>query len=304
MSAEVIDANIARWRTAVPEELWPLPAWVVWKRVPKPGKPGRYDKHPYCADGRPRCGTQGSPEDRARLVEFGDVLVAYRRGLYDGPGIAALSDLPYWFGDFDDCIDAAGNLSPLAQHVVASGTYCERSPSGRGVRAIFSGKAGLDKKNHDRGVEVFDSRGFVTVTGDSIGGESIVPCPPELLAEILAIVRAGSRQKIPSAAVGISQAPAENPALAQTVRLPMGLWRRILRPYPPGCDRSAVAFALALKLKFHGLTREQALEVMSATPCIEPAAERRGGDIASAREWLWRYVVSPAFESRGAIDGR
>jgi hypothetical protein len=171
------------------------------------------------------------------------------------------------------------------------------------VRALFAGKAGIDAKNHGAGVEVFDSRGFVTVTGGGLGGESILPCPSALLEEILATVRS-AKHKDSALSLSSLTTPDENPALAKTVRLPMPLWRRILNPYPGNCDRSAAAFGIAAQLCRAGLTREQALEVMSATPCIEPAAERRGGDIASARDWLWKYVVMPAFESRGVIDGR
>ncbi|MGH8319786.1 MAG: hypothetical protein ACREUL_17755 [Steroidobacteraceae bacterium] len=119
---------------------------------------------------------------------------------------------------------------------------------------------------------MFDSRGFVTVTGESFGSETILPCPSALLEEILSIVRS-AKHKGSAFPLSSLPTPAENPALAKPVRLPMELWRRILNPYPGNCDRSAVAFGIAAQLCRSGLTREQALEVMSATPC-EPGAER------------------------------
>jgi len=288
--------HIARWRQALPEALFDLPVFLLWKRRAKPGKPGKFDKVPHYANGGQRHGANGSPEDRAQLVDIGDAFVAFSRGRFDGIGVALLSDSLFWALDLDNCI-SDGELSPLAQRVVASETYCERSPSGCGVRALFACKAGADAKNHRAGVEIFDSRAFVTLTGDRLSGDSMLPCAPSLLADILAIVRAGQRTHGGSRAH--SDAPPENPALARSVRLPLPMWRRLSNPYPTGCDRSAVAFSIALQLKRGGLTPEQALEIMSAPEILVPALERRTGDIAAARAWMHRYVVLPAFQSEG-----
>lgn len=298
------DMAIAGWRASIPEELWSVPAWLMWVRRPKPGKPGKFDKIPHYVDGRQRCGTNGSRDDRAQLVEFGDALVAYRCGRFDGIGVALLPDVPVWALDLDDCI-TDGHLSGLAQRAVQTGTYCERSPSGHGIRALFAGKIGLDKKNHTAGVEVFDRRGFVTITGDRIAreilaDESLLLCPPPLLSELLAIVHAGPKS---TRVAPLTDAPPENPALARAVKLPLRIWQRLANPYPSGCDRSAVAYSIALQLSHRGVTAEQALELMSAPEILAPALERRSGDIASAREWMHRYVVLPAFESGGSRGG-
>lgn len=296
---------IARWRSNIPEELWSLPAWLLWKKVPKPNKPGKFDKVPFYADGCQRYGAQGRPEERVRLVEFGDALAAYaERETLHGIGLALLAYVPAWALDLDDCIDGAGKLSALAQRVVDFGTYAERSPSGRGVRALFAGKVGIDAKNHAAGVEVFDSRGFVTITGDRLGGESLLPCPPALLKEILDTVRAGSRSKGRRGDTVLPPPATENPEAGRDVRLPLSLWRRLDNPYPPGTDRSAAAFSIALQLSRVGLTAEQAFALMARPDCdvLAPALERRGGDIESARVWLWKYVVAPAYQ--GDTHGR
>ena len=286
------NAAIARWREALPEDLFDLPVFLLWLRRPKPGKPGKFDKLPHYANGRQRHGVNGSAEDRAQLVEIGDAFAAYALGRYDGIGVALLPDVGFWALDLDNCIND-GKFSPLARRVVDTGTYTERSPSGSGVRALFAGKAGADAKNHGAGVETFDSRGFVTLTGDRIGGDSMLPCAPNLLADILATVRAGQRTH--SGARVQAPAPPANQRLARSVRLPLSMWRRLMNPYPSGCDRSAVAFSIAIQLARRGLTREQALEVMSAAEVAAPALDRRRGDVASARDWIWRYCVLPAF---------
>lgn len=292
-----VDAAIARWRERLPEELFDLPVFLLWVRKAKPGKQGKFDKIPLYANGVQRHGVNGSERDRAQLVELGDALLAFKRSHADGIGLALLPHVHVWALDLDDCVDDTGKFSSLAYRVAACGAYTEFSPSGRGVRALFAGKAGVDAKNHAAGVEVFDSRGFVTLTGDH-GKGSLRSCPRELLAEILNIVRAG---KMESPDGGFhSDAPPENAELLQGVKLPPHVWRRLVSPYPPGCDRSAAALSIALQLRRHGVTPEQALELCSIPEMLVPAFERRGGDIERARCWMWRYVVLPVYRRRAA----
>ena len=294
------NAAIAQWRKALPEALWHLPVFLLWKRRAKPGKPGKFDKIPFYASGVRRHGVNGCAEDRMQLVDFGDALAAFARGGYDGIGVALLPDVDFWALDLDNCIDESGELSLLAQRVAEAGSYAERSPSGRGLRALFAGKAGADSKNHQIGVEIFNARGFVTITGAAVGTDELLPCPDALLTEILATVQ--TARKAP-AGERVTDAPAENPELARGARLPLGVWRRLANPYRAGADRSAAAFDLAAQLARAGVTREEALELLSQPQVLAPALERRGGDIASAREWMWRYAVLPAFRSGGPQSG-
>jgi hypothetical protein len=294
------DEAIARWHN-IPQPLRPRRRWLTWQRRPKPNKPGKFDKVPFYPDGRQRYGAQGRPEERGWFGEFDEAIEAYAtKTTLHGIGLALLPDISDWALDLDNCIDGNGKLSDLAQRVVDSGTYCERSPSGTGVRALFAGKIGIDAKNHEAGVEVFDSRGFVTVTGDRIGGEALLPCPTALLEEILCTVRAGSRDKGKNGDAVRPLPAAETPDTARRVQLPARLRVRLHYPYPAGCDRSAAAFSIALQLARTGLTPQQCLELMSAPEVLEPALERRAGDIESARAWMWRYVVAPAFSEGSA----
>jgi len=278
--------------TAIPHALRRERAWLLWKTEPNPHKPGKFLKVPYCADGRRRCGPNGSPGDRRRLADFKTVVSASHA--YGGIGFALLPELPVWVLDLDDCIEVGDSMDPteLAQRVIESGTYVEQSPSGSGLHAVFAGKFGVDTKNHAAGVETFDSRGWVTVTGQRLHENTrITECPADLAAELRAIVGASDHRRVECA----DRAPAENRDLIEAIDLPLSLARRLVDPYPPGCDRSAVAFALACRLRALRLTREEVLEFCSIPEMLAPALERRAGDIASAREWMWRYVVAPAF---------
>jgi len=293
-----VETAITRWRDALPEELLEQRIFLLWVKKPKPGKPGKYDKIPYYANGGKRHGTQGSADDRARLVDFADAVLAFKGSRCDGIGIALLPTAPIWALDLDDCV-ADGVLSPLALRVAECGTYVEYSPSGQGVRALFAGKIGFDAKNHAAGVETFNHRGFVTVTGERINGDSLIACPTELLAEILSIVRTDSDKPLASTGKRLAaEVPAENAELLQGVKLPPEVWRRLVSPYPPGCDRSATALSIACQLRRHGLTQEQCLELVSIPEMLVPALERRDGDIERARAWMWAYVVMPAYHKR------
>ena len=268
--------------------------FLVWVRRRKKNNPTKFDKIPYYAtNGYLRHGENGCPQDRAELVGFDNAVAAFRRGPYDGIGMALLADVTDWALDLDDCVDADGGLSALARRVVDSGTYCESSPSGSGVRALFAGKAGINAKNHKVGVEIFDSRGFVTVTGERIGGAALLPCPPVLLDQLIAIVGPEKCRKVITPGIAIPNLENTNPP--HPVQLPPWLRRRLVAPYPEGCDRSCVAYLIALELKHCGVTAAQALELMSTPAVLEPALERRGGDIESARSWMWHYVITPVY---------
>ena len=83
-----------------PEPLRALPGWLLWrlesyKDEPKPRKV------PYYATGARRHGTQGSPEDRAKLVTFAAARDAAARGGYDGVGLALMPEFGVTALDFD-----------------------------------------------------------------------------------------------------------------------------------------------------------------------------------------------------------
>src|SRR6266516_1776752 len=168
----------------VPSARRELRAWVLWK--PKPRREGKADKIPYCVDGRPRSGTQGSEQDRAKLAPFADAVTALQasKGKFAGLGLAMLPEFSIVGLDFDDCIDEQGRTDQWVLDLCQS-TYAERSPSGKGVRAFYLG-ALPDFKNHAEGVEVFCAKGFVTVTGDALpNSQTTLAALPDEVREVL-----------------------------------------------------------------------------------------------------------------------
>lgn len=278
----------------VPHELRELSAWLLFRLEPRSGKPGEWDKVPYYATGAKRRGRQGSPEDAEHLADFAAVmreLTAPRGDWFDGVGLAVLPCHPAMALDLDK-LDADPARLALAAAVLDSGTYCEVSPSGNGRRAFFAGKAGLGNvKNHAAGVEVFESSGFVTVTGREVSnGAGLEPMPDALRARLAEVLSKPKERATPK----------ERPASGRfdLGSLPRPLADKMRAGFPAGTsDRSAALYWRAFDLRRAGLCAADALALLGDPdlPWLVPALERRGGDIDSARDWLWRYCVEPAY---------
>ncbi|KWW37661.1 hypothetical protein AU374_01428 [Cupriavidus metallidurans] len=154
----------------VPDALKAIPGWLVWKFKPDPKRPGKPRKVPYYAESRTTRGDHGTALDRAQLVTFDEAQAAALRHQFDGVGLATLPEWGITALDFDDCVDAAGNVHPEVENCIA-GTYAEFSPSGSGVRAFVVG-ALPNRKSHAGaehfGFETFHGSGYVTVTGRAL----------------------------------------------------------------------------------------------------------------------------------------
>jgi primase-polymerase (primpol)-like protein len=94
-------------------------------------------------------------------------------GAFDGIGFVINAEDGFVGIDLDDCVNADGSLTPLAQRLVASlRTYLEYSPSGRGLRAFIKGSlpqeygAGLNRTapSGER-IEAYQHSHYLTLTG-------------------------------------------------------------------------------------------------------------------------------------------
>lgn len=162
-------------RLEAPEPLRELPGWIVWRYELHAGE-SKPRKVPYYATGSRRAGTQGSPEDRSRLVTFAAAKQAAIRLGMEGVGLAMLGDWGVVALDFDHCVGADGAL-PDAIKRIAQRTYSEYSPSGTGLRVFLKGDLGNRKaraKDGQYGVETFSSSGFVTFTGNALPHVEII----------------------------------------------------------------------------------------------------------------------------------
>jgi hypothetical protein len=176
-------------------------AWILWRFEPNEDPSKKPRKIPYYVAGGRRRGEQGSAEDRSKMVTFDAARVAAARQGMDGVGYALLPGCGVVALDFDRCI-TNGVLHPKVRALLAD-TYAEYSPSGEGVRAFFAGELGNDKDsgNPEFGLEVFSTKGFVTVTGrtleivDVLGNANeVAPISQEVRA--LVAQRFGSRDAV------------------------------------------------------------------------------------------------------------
>jgi hypothetical protein len=166
-----------------PAELADRRQWLVWRFVQKPGQK-KPSKMPYYATtgmlrgwplGKPKDGTpteqhpqvdQGHELDREHLVDHDTAQAFAARHHFDGVGFAFLPGDGLIGIDLDE-IDLDETRSARAASIIkACATWCEWSPSGRGVHLIGLGESHTAKSN-DIGVELFVGRQFFTMTGNT-----------------------------------------------------------------------------------------------------------------------------------------
>ena len=181
-----------------PAALRALKQWIIWQMEPNPDGP-KPRKMPYYAWSGKRRGKHNTPDDISQLVGFSEAkAAAAKKGPNWGVGLAMITGSPVTALDFDRCVtqDAKGNqvIEPAIEQMIL-GTYAEISPSGTGVRAFVDGVVGNGRQAHhgdwDYGLELFNSTGFVTFTGNvaditKVTGDenTVAPPNPALLEHI------------------------------------------------------------------------------------------------------------------------
>ena len=171
----------------LPSLIKEFPHWLIWRyeraENDKPGAKPR--KMPYYPEGGKRYGDLGSERDVRKLRDFHTALAAAKDRGFDGIGLAILPEQDITVLDLDDCIDDSGVYSDFANELIEHGSYIERSPSGRGLRAVYSGALLIDEKrnfhiaNGER-VEVYCGKAYTTFTGNklpSVKIDEVLPLP-------------------------------------------------------------------------------------------------------------------------------
>ena len=229
----------------IPGELKTIPRWLLWKLEDRAGKP---TKTPYQASG-----ALAKVNDPATWTDFDTVLTAYLRGGWSGVGIVLTEDDDLVGVDLDKVLNPdTGELAPDAARIVNDlPTYCEVSPSGRGLRLFGFGKLpqGGRRKGH---VEMYESGRYLTVTGNQFNGhgslEEITPQLAQVHARIFAKPDPVDAKPRPagSAEPGRCGRYSTRPATPATARTSTGSGRAILsgarrRPFRrrPGAVQSA-----------------------------------------------------------------
>lgn len=142
---------------SIPQELLQLHQWVNWRYEMRRGK---QTKVPY----------------NPRTLKHASSTAAHTWGTYQEAvmrvsgktGLGIVLTPPYIGIDLDHCVDAQGELSLLAQEILArfSTTYHEWSPSGMGIHLFLRGN--LAKSVHTPLGEVYTTGRYFTVTGQAL----------------------------------------------------------------------------------------------------------------------------------------
>jgi putative DNA primase/helicase len=143
----------------IPQELRDRDQWVLWRYKKRDGidKP---KKVPFQPGGRARADVS----DPATWASFGQVLEELRGPRrYDGIGFVFSKDDPYFGADLDGTNPDDERAARFAD---GFDTYCERSPSGRGLHFIGRGEVPAGTKGPDG--EIYCRGRYFTMTGDVV----------------------------------------------------------------------------------------------------------------------------------------
>lgn len=155
----------------IPDVLKNNALWCVWKWHKEDGK------IPFS----PVTGCPAQTNIENTFSNFDNAARAYQDGTYDGLGMGIFHGFSAI--DIDHCIND-GQLSEMAQDIIAlMGSYTEISPSGTGIRIVFTisdfsyDKTSYYINNRKNGLEVYVSGAtnkFVTITGNARNNYAVV----------------------------------------------------------------------------------------------------------------------------------
>lgn len=153
--------------TNIPQEIKRLNQWVAWK--PEAKGNGKVDKIPIDV----KTGKLASSTDPKTWDRFDKALAyyeAHKNNGIRGIGLALHDDDDFCGIDLDNCRDKdTGTIEDWAMEIIrALNSYTEVSPSGTGIHIFLTGKIPGQRRRNGK-VEIYESKRFLTVTGERIG---------------------------------------------------------------------------------------------------------------------------------------
>lgn len=152
----------------VPQELTQYRQWVCWRYEDDgTGKPTKVPYTPFTAN-------KASVMNSADWTDYATACNALQTGWYSGIGFVFTESDPFCGVDMDDpagdpeWIERHGKLYNMLE------TYCEWSPSGKGLHAIARARV-LEGRRRGK-LEIYSSKRFFTVTGNTVKHLPINDC--------------------------------------------------------------------------------------------------------------------------------
>lgn len=164
----------------IPTELQQFNNFVMWKAIQLDG-PDTLTKVPYNA----KIGRKAKVTDPNSWSTFEQVSKSYSRGKYSGIGIVIEESMNLVAIDIDNVTDPTTDERVIPLLDV---TYCEISPSGKGIRAFIFGDVGAQYQpsfnNREAGYEAYTCKRYVTLTGQQVSSVSAIATDTDLINSI------------------------------------------------------------------------------------------------------------------------
>lgn len=144
--------------------------WGVWKAEPREGKPGKFNKAPR----NPLTGITIGANQPEKFGTFNEAKTAYESGSYTGVGVLlnGTGIVGVDIDDYSDIFTLRPELKLWVQEAINQGAYCEKSPSGKGLRLFMIGKLPAAGRK-SAGLEIYDNSRFLTVTGHVVLADEV-----------------------------------------------------------------------------------------------------------------------------------
>lgn len=293
----LIEPNIER----VPSDLAETPQWVVWKavKIKKQNGTEKITKVPH----DPKTGRKASTKRRDNWGTFDQAAEAYLLEGYDGLGFVFTPDDPFVGIDLDNCFNDDGSLRADAETAINTvKSFTERSPSGNGLHIIT--KATIPGSGHcdnTTGREMYQEGRFFTITADVVGNYAEIAESNDAIRllydewfgqssvqdyEVKKLHWDGEARIVDLDSMPVTDYVKElisNGENASDFQDETGT-----------PDRSLALFYVCREMIYSGVNKESILTVLTDPNhyLAGAALERRGGDVNSAQDWLWKYTLA------------
>lgn len=177
----------------IPKELKAKKQWVCYRKKLIDGKTRKMMLNPANL-------TYAKSNDPSTWSTFLTGMKALRNKKLGMDGLAFVLTNGYVFIDTDHSIDEKGNVNEVTKKLLEMlpGTYAERSCSGHGIHIICKGymPKNAKKRNDSLGVEMYETKRFLCMTGDVIDDRREIKDRSCAIAEISKSIVGISQPKI------------------------------------------------------------------------------------------------------------
>ena len=174
----------------IPEELKVLKGWCAYKVYIDKEK-GTRKKFVIDCNKVPKADgslTWAKCNDSSTWTDYNTALTFAKKNNCLGLSLVLTPEMGYSCIDLDHVIDENGKMSEAAWTIteLSKDTYIEKSSSGKGLHIFFKGNKKLDgyrNRNDEKGIEVYDDKKFISMTGENFNGTvSCSEFKPELIS--------------------------------------------------------------------------------------------------------------------------